>query len=159
MRIVLMLCMILLSFQVFSQKEADTTYSRCPVSLTDTTTGNNYFIEHLSAKVKTYRNNGNFTVVIEQKNQFLTIFFNTRKLSSKGRYSIAVGESGRGDVRAKYSFRSGESVAYLDVNSGKVETSYDKTTKLWHIKLVGLVANMGDTKVTYFKIKADLYLA
>lgn len=158
MKIFLLLFAVLLSSQAFSQREGDSTYSRCPVALTDTTTGNNYFIEHLPAKVRTYRNHGNFTIVIEQKNQFLTIFFNTRKLSTRGKYSIAVGETGRSDVTAKYSFRSGESVAYLDVNSGKVETSYDKTTKLWRVKLTGLVANMGDTKVTYFKIKADLFL-
>ncbi|HWR32716.1 MAG TPA: hypothetical protein VN451_04295 [Chitinophagaceae bacterium] len=158
MRVVLLLCMTMFSLQLFSQREADSTYSRCPVALTDTTTGNNYFIEHLPASVKTYRNHGNFTVVIEQKNQFLTIFFHARKLSTKGKYSIGVGETGRNEVTAKYSFRSGESVAYLDVSSGKVETSYDKSTKLWHIKLTGLVANMGDTKVTYFKMKADLFL-
>lgn len=158
MRFIFLFAVILLSQKAFSQREGDTSYSKCPVSLTDTTTGNNYFIEHLPAKVKTYRNHGNFTVIIEQKSQFLTIFFNTRKLSTKGKYSIAVAESGRSDVTAKYSFRSGESVAYLDVSSGKVETTYDKATKLWRILLVGLVANMGDTKVTYFKVKADLYL-
>ncbi|MBI5857433.1 MAG: hypothetical protein HZB42_07260 [Sphingobacteriales bacterium] len=158
MRFLIILVTILASLPAISQKDGDSTYSRCPVSLTDTTTGNNYFIEHLPAKVKTYRNHGNFTVVIEQKSQFLTIFFNSRKLSSKGKYSISVGESGRGDVTAKYSFKSGESVAYLDVSSGKVETSYDKASKLYHVTLVGLVANMGDTKVTYFKIKSDLFL-
>ena len=158
MRFIFLFAVILLSQKAFIQREGDSSYSRCPVSLTDTTTGNNYFIEHLPAKVKTYRNHGNFTVIIEQKSQFLTIFFNTRKLSTKGKYSIAVAESGRSDVTAKYSFRSGESVAYLDVSSGKVETTYDKATKLWRILLVGLVANMGDTKVTYFKVKADLYL-
>lgn len=158
MRFLFLSIVMLISFQAFSQKEGDSTYSRCPVSLKDTATGNNYFVEHLPAKVTTYRNHGNFTIVIEQKNQFLTIFFNTRKLSSKGKYSIGVGETSRGDVTAKYSFRSGESVAYLDVSNGKVETSYDKATKLYHVVLVGLVANMGETKVTYFKIKADLYL-
>ena len=158
MRIPFLYISMILSLHCFSQREKDSIYTTCPVAITDTLTGNNYFIERQPAKVKTYRNKGDFTIVIEQKNQFFTMFFHTKHLSSKGRYDIEVGEAGRNDVTAKYSFRSGESVAFIDVSSGKVETSYDKTSKLWHIKVNGLVANMGETKVTYFKAKADFYI-
>lgn len=158
MKIIFFFSVLLVSTSVFAQHEGDTLYKRCPVGIIDTATGNNYFIEHQPATIKTYRNNGNYTIVIEQKNQFFTMFFHTRKLSYKGRYDITGGDAGRSDVTAKYSFRSGESVAFIDVSSGKVETNYDKATKLWRIKVNGLIANMGDTKVTYFKAKADFYI-
>jgi len=158
MKIVSLVIVVLLSTYAFSQHEGDTLYKRCPVSIKDTVTGNDYFIEHQPATIKTYRNNGNYTVVIEQKNQFFTMFFRTRKLSTRGKYTISTDASGKNEMSAKYSFRSGESVAFIDVSSGKVETTYDKVTKLWHIKLTGLIANLGETRVSYFKSKADFYV-
>lgn len=158
MKIIFCISVLLVNSSLFAQHEGDSVYKRCPIGIIDTATGNNYFIEHQPATVKAYRNNGNFTIVIEQKSQFFTMFFQTRKLSYKGRYDIAVGDAGRSDVIAKYSFKSGESVAFIDVSSGKVETIYDKTTKLWQIKVNGLIANMGDTRVTYFKAKGDFYI-
>jgi hypothetical protein len=159
MKIIFFITFLLVALSAFSQHEGDSLYKRCPVAVKDTATGNNYFIEHQAATVKTYRNNGNYTIVIEQKNQFFSIFFQTKKLSSKGKYKITVGDAGNNEAKVKYSFRSGESVAYIDVISGKVETTYDKTTKLWHIKLSGLIANMGETRVTYFKATADFYIS
>jgi hypothetical protein len=158
MKIIFTFIVLLVCSSAFAQHEGDTAYKRCPVAITDTATGNNYFIEHQPATIKTYRNNGNYTIVIEQKNQFFTMFFRTRKLSTKGKYSISLDADGRSGLSAKYSFKSGESVAFIDVSSGKVETSYDKATKLWHIKLTGLIANMGDTRVSYFKATADFYI-
>lgn len=160
MRILSVLIATFFSLQAFSQHEYDSAYSRCPVSIKDTTTGNDYFIEHLPSKVTTYRKNGDYTIVIEQKSQFFTVFFHTRKFSikGKGKFNISVDEKGNGDVNAKYSFRSGSSVAYLDVINGRVETTYDKVTKLWHIVLIGLIGDMGDTRVNYFKAKVDLFV-
>jgi hypothetical protein len=158
MKIIFFVTFLLISFSAISQREGDTIYNRCPVAIKDPATGNNYFIEHQPATVKAYRNNGNFTLVIEQKGQFFTIFFHTKKLSTKGRYIITVGEGGRSDVRAKYSFRSGESVAFIDVGSGKLETSYDKITKLWHITVNGMISNMGGSGVSNFNATADLYI-
>jgi hypothetical protein len=158
MKIIFFITALLVSSAVFSQQEGDTIYKRCPVAIKDTVTGNNYFIEHQPATVKTYRYHGNFTIDIEQKGQFFTIFFHTKKISTKGKYDIKASEGGRGDVNAKYSFKSGESVAFLNVISGKVETAFDKTTKLWHIKANGLIANMGGSGVSYFKATADFYI-
>lgn len=149
---------LVLSFTAFSQHEGDTLYKRCPVAIKDEATGNNYFIEHQPATIKTYRSNGHYTIVIEQKNQLFTMFFQTRKLSSKGKYKFAVGADNNNEVKAKYSFKSGTDVAYIDVSSGKIETSYDKVTKLWRIKAEGLIANLGETKVSYFKATADFYI-
>jgi hypothetical protein len=158
MKIILLITVLLVSTSAFSQHDGDTTYKRCPVAIVDTATGNNYFIEHQPASVKAYRFNGDFTIVIEQKSQLFTMIFGEKKLDSKGKYKITTGSAGKNELRAKYSFKSGGSVAYIDVSSGKAETSYDKVTKLWHIKFTGLIGNMGDTRVTYFKATADFYI-
>jgi hypothetical protein len=160
MKIILFIAVLLVSSSAFSQHEGDSVYKRCPVAVKDTATGNDYFIEHQPATVKTYRNKGNYTIVIEQRNQFFTMFFRVRGFSTKrkSKYTISTDATSNGELSAKYSFRSGESVAFIDVSSGKVETSYDKATKLWRIKLTGLIANMGDTRVTYFKATADFYI-
>lgn len=160
MKFILFISILLVSSSAFSQREVDSVYKRCPVAVKDTATGNNYFIEHQQATVKTYRNKGNFTVVIEQKNQFFTMFFGVRGFSTKRKstYNISTDANSNGELSAKYSFKSGASVAFIDVSSGKAETTYDKATKLWHVKLTGLIANMGDTRVTYFKATADFYV-
>jgi len=158
MKCLILFFMLFASSGLFAQRGGDSLYSRCPVGVLDTATGNNYFISHQPATVKAYRNHGDFVVVIEQRGQFFTMFFHVRKLKTKGRYQISTDDGGRAEVTAKYSFRSGESVAFIDVSSGVVETTYDKITKLWHIVVNGLIANMGDTKVTYFKAKADFYI-
>jgi hypothetical protein len=158
MKFIFFITVLLVSSSAFSQQDGDTVYQRCPVSLKDTVTGNNYFIERRPATIKTRRSNGDCTISIEQKDQFFTIFFRTKKLSTNGKYEITVGDGGKRNVRAKYSFKSGEDAAYLDVSSGKIETSYDKTTKLWHIHLTGLIASMGSSGVSYFKAAADFYI-
>ncbi|MGH2552092.1 MAG: hypothetical protein ACRDEB_00155 [Chitinophagaceae bacterium] len=160
MKYLIAIFFLLASSSVYSQHEVDTVYQRCPVAIKDTVTGNNYFIEHQPANIKTYRNNGNLTVVIEQKSQYFTMFFRVRKLSTKGRgrYSISIDANGRNEMSVKYSFKSGGSVAFIDVSSGKVETSYDKVKKLWNIKLNGLIANMGGAGVSYFKATADFFI-
>ncbi|HKC35923.1 MAG TPA: hypothetical protein VKB95_07660 [Chitinophagaceae bacterium] len=160
MKIIFFVAILFVSSSAFSQHEGDSVYRRCPVAIKDTATGNNYFIEHQPATVKTYRNKGNYTIVIEQKSQYFTMFFRVRGFSTKKRstYSIATDANSNGELSAKYSFRSGESVAFIDVSSGKAEVTYDKATKLWHVKLTGLIANMGDTRVTYFKATADFYI-
>lgn len=154
----LLLALLCTSVSAFAQKEGDTTYKRCPVSITDTATGNNYFIDHQPAIVKAYRNRGNLTFRIEQKNQYFTIIFHVKKLKTKGKYEVKSGDGARDEVTAKYSFTSGESVAYADVSGGTAETSFDKVTKLWHIKLMGYVSSLGDTRASYFKAKADFYV-
>jgi hypothetical protein len=158
MKRLLSVLLLIISFSAAAQKDSDSLYRQCPVAVLDTATGNNYFIEHQSAKVKVYRNGGEIRVVIEQKNQFFTIFFHTKKLKTKGKYAISSDAAARDEVSAKYSFKSGESTAYIDVSSGMAETSYDKASKLWHIKLTGLIANLGETRVSYFKAKADLFI-
>jgi hypothetical protein len=154
-----LLCLIMLVFTLpaWSQHTGDSVYQRCPVSIYDTLTGNNYFIIAQKATVHTYHDRGNFTISIEQKGQFLTLMFNEKKLSTKGKYDIGVDVGGKHNVSVKYSFRSGTEVAYLDVSSGTITSAYDKTTKLWRVVFNGLLANMGDTRVSYFKVKGEVY--
>lgn len=146
----------MLSTSLQAQKTSDSLYRNCPVSVVDTLTGNNYFIERQSAQVKVYRISGDLRIVVEQRNQFFTIMFHLRKLKNKAKYSISSDAAARDEVTAKYSFKSGDDVAYIDVSSGKVEATYDKTTKLWRIKLSGLISNLGESRVSYFKAKADI---
>jgi len=135
----LLFFLLVLSTSLQAQKTSDSLYRNCPVSVVDTLTGNNYFIERQSAQVKVYRISGDLRIVVEQRNQFFTIMFHLRKLKNKAKYSI-----------------SSDDVAYIDVSSGKVEATYDKTTKLWRIKLSGLISNLGESRVSYFKAKADI---
>jgi hypothetical protein len=155
MKKLILFFLLLASVASQGQKETDSTYSRCPVGVVDTATGNNYFILHQPAILKAYRAHGDFVVVVEQKNQFFTMYFHSRNLRSKKKYSISIDG---GDLSVKYSFRSGESVAFIDVSSGTAITTYDKATKLWHIVVDGLIASMGDTRVSYFKAKGDFYI-
>ena len=155
MKRLIVFSLLLISVSSYAQREGDSLYARCPVAVLDTASGNNYFIMHQPATVKAYRAHGDFVIVVEQKNQFFTMYFHSRNMRSKKKYSI---EIDGGDLSVKYSFRSGESVAFIDVSSGTAITTYDKTTKLWHVVVDGLIASMGDTRVSYFKAKADLYI-
>jgi len=54
--------------------------SRCPVFITDTVSVNNFFIEARPATLKVYRVRGDLTIVIEQREQFFSLFFMKRGL-------------------------------------------------------------------------------
>src|SRR5687767_13451261 len=157
MRAVIVSLVLLVSLPVFAQQERDTTLSRCPVFITDTVTSNNFFIEGRPATLKVYRVKGDLTVMVEQKDQFFTLFFGTGKLKNNT-YKIAVNPDGRNEIVAKYSFRSGEQVSFVNVSNGTVQTSWDKEKKVWKLKVNGLISNLVERTVTYYKVKADLTL-
>lgn len=54
--------------------------------------------------------------------------FSGKKLRSL-KYKISVNPDGRGELAAKYSFRSGEQVSYVNVSNGTVDVTYDKIKK------------------------------
>lgn len=157
MRIFFSTILLWSSLIVFAQEERDTLLKRCPVFITDTVSSNNFFIESQPAKLKVYRDRGNLTVVIEQRDQFFTIFFNTKKLDDT-KYKILVGARKNSQVVAKYSFRSGQQVSYVDVSKGAVESSFDKAKDMWHLKISGMIANLVERNVTWYRVRADLYL-
>ena len=156
MRILILLFIAIISMPAFSQQETDTVYKRCPVFITDTVSANNFFIEALPATIKVERDHGEVKIVIQQKEQFFTMFFRDRKLKT-GKYKLKTNPGGR-DAAAKYSFRSGNQVSYVNVSSGLIEVSFDKETKLWKLKVNGMIANMVERSVTYYRVKVELYI-
>jgi len=157
MRSLFLFFVICVSLCAFAQQERDTILRRCPVFITDTITSNNFFLEAQPATLKVNRVKGDLTVAIQQRDQFFTIFFHEKKLSTT-KYKIAVGSRGNNEVEAKYSFRSGEQVSYVNVSKGTIESSFDKEKDMWRLKVNGLIANLVERSVTYYKVKVDLYL-
>jgi hypothetical protein len=157
MRLLLLVLLSFFSVLCIAQEERDTVLSRCPVFITDTVSANNFFLEFQPSTVKVYRAKGNLTIRIQQKDQFFTIFFNTKKLKST-KYKLVFGANNRNEAEAKYSFRSGPSASYVDVSSGTIESVFDKEKDLWHIKLNGMLANLVERSVTYYKVRADFYI-
>ena len=157
MRIFILLLVTTLSMSAFAQQERDTVYKRCPLFITDTSTANNFFLEALPATVKVYRERGDLTIAIEQREQFFTMFFRDKRLKNT-KYKFKKGARKSSEIEAKYSFRSGVQVSYVDVSSGTVETTFDKEKNLWHIKINGMLANMVERSVTYYRARADFYI-
>ena len=157
MRIFILLLVTTLSISAFAQQERDTVYRRCPLFITDTSTANNFFLEALPATVKVYRERGDLTIAIEQREQFFTMFFRDKRLKNT-KYKFKKGARKSSEIEAKYSFRSGVQVSYVDVSSGTVETTFDKEKNLWHIKINGMLANMVERSVTYYRARADFYI-
>ena len=154
MRLITLFFVMIVSLSAHSQLERDTVLSRCPLFITDTATSNNFFIEARPATLKVYRVRGDLTIVIEQRDQFFTMFFRDKRLKN-GKYKINLNPDGRGELAAKYSFRSGDQVSYVNVSNGTVETSYDKEKKLWRLKVNGMIANLVERSVTYYKVRSD----
>ena len=138
-----------------AQTERDTVLKHCPVFITDTVSSNNFFIEARPATLKVYRVKGKLTIAVEQRDQFFTMFFHDRKLRT-GKYDIAPGSRGGREIEATYSFRTGDQASYISLSKGTVDVSYDKEKKIWLLKVNGMIANLVDRSVTYYKVKADL---
>ena len=157
MRIFILLTLTLFSFSVSAQKEMDTLVKRCPVYITDTTGYNNYFLEFQPATIHVDKAKGDLSIVIEQRDQFFSLFFGKKHLENQV-YKIKSSAKKNNEVAAKYSFRAGAQVSYVTVTSGTVETSYDKETNLWNVKVDGILSNMVGRGISYFKVKADFYI-
>lgn len=156
MRFLTLSILITITFSASAQKERDTVLRKCPLFITDTVSSNNFFIEGLPATLKVYRVSGDLTIVIQQRDQFFTMLFRDKKLKT-GKYKIKVSPGGR-DVAAKYSFRSGEQVSYVNVSNGTIECSFDKEKDMWRLKVNGMIANLVERAITYYKVRADFYV-
>jgi hypothetical protein len=157
MRALILLIFLLGSVALKAQVSRDTTLSRCPVAITDTVSQNNYFIEARPCILKVYRVKGDLTVVIEQREQYFSLFFHEKRLRSTT-YDIEPGSKGRGEVESTYSFKSGDQVAYINLTAGKIQSVFDKEKKVWKLKITGTITNMTDRALTYYRVKADLVL-
>ena len=145
---------LLISTYCSGQKTGDTLYARCPVAVTDTSGYNNYFTSHQSATVKVEKVKNNIVITVQQKEQFFTLFFRVKKFSSK-KYNIVVGADDKDELDAKYSFRSGERASFINVSSGTVDISFNKETQLWDLKVNGLLKNLVERSVAFYKVKAE----
>jgi hypothetical protein len=154
---ILVLIAIASSFTVQAQQERDTTLSRCPVAVTDTVSSNNFFIEARPAVLKVYRVRGKLTIRVEQRDQYFTLLFHSKRLKN-GTYDIEPGSKARSEVEATYSFRSGEQVAYIVLSGGYIESAFDKTKNMWRIKVNGKITNLADQTLSYYRVKADLWV-
>ncbi len=157
MRVLTVILALFISTALCAQEEGDTTLKRCPVWITDTVSNNNFFIEARPCTLKVYRAKGDLTVLVDQKDQYFTIFFNEKKLTP-GIYKITVNSRKHDQVAAKYSFRSGELVSYVNVASGTIDVSFDEQKQMWRLKLSGMIINSVERSVSYYKTRADLYL-
>ena len=154
---VLFILLFIIPLSAVCQEERDTVLKRCPVYIIDTLTSNNYFLEYQPATVKVYRVKGKLTIMIQQKDQYFTMFFKDKHLDNR-RYKIVVGDMDRDEAEVKYSFRSGSAVSFVSVSKGNIETQFDKEKDLWHIKVNGLLSNMASHTVSWYKVKADFYI-
>lgn len=158
MRISFLVIGIIISLAASSQEERDSTISRCPIFITDTATSNNFFLEHQPSTIKVYRVKGKLTIAIQQREQFFTLFFNDKKLKDGTKYKITVGSDRKAHVEAKYSFRSGGTASYVNVSNGTVETVYDKEKDHWRIKVNGMLINLVERNITYYRVRADFFI-
>ncbi|MBK7562082.1 MAG: hypothetical protein IPI68_11310 [Chitinophagaceae bacterium] len=71
------------------------------------------------------------------------------------KYKISISPDGRSELAAKYSFRTGEQVSFVNVASGSVDVLYDKEKKLWRLKVNGMIANLVERSISYYKVRAD----
>lgn len=156
MRYLVIIIFLLCARETVAQEERDSVLTRCPVFITDTVTANNFFIAARPCTVKVYRLRGNLTIVIEQRDQFLTIVFDDRKLKSQ-KYRIKAFPD-KNEVSVKYSFRSGDQVSYVEVANGTVETSFDAEKQLWNLRVNGMIANLVDRNVSYYRVRADFHI-
>ena len=157
MKFIFSLLFITISFLAIGQKEMDTIYKRCPMYITDTAGYNNYFLEFQPATIHVDKVKGDLQIVIEQKEQFFSLFFGKKHLENK-EYKIKPNAKSNHEVAAKYSFRSGDQVSYVTVTSGTVSTSFDEETKLWNIKINGILSNYVGRNISYFKVRANFFI-
>ncbi len=157
MRQFLFLVILLASLSASSQISRDTVLSRCPVYITDTVSVNNFFLEARPATLKVYRVKGDLTVVVEQRDQFFSLFFHEKKLRNTT-FDIEPGSKGRGEVEAAYSFKSGDQTALISLSDGKIESSFDKDKKMWKLKVNGTIPNMSDRTLSYYRVRTELWL-
>ncbi|HPG10854.1 MAG TPA: hypothetical protein PLU37_04940 [Chitinophagaceae bacterium] len=157
MRLVVILITLLYSVSGHGQEIRDTVLRQCPVFITDTVSSNNFFIEGLPVTLRVYRVRGELTVQFQQRDQYFTIFFHTKKLKNRN-YIIDDGSHKRKEVEVAYSFKSGDQVSFISLSTGRLEVLFDQEKDMWNMKVSGLIRNMVERSVTYYKARADFYI-
>lgn len=114
-------------------------------------------MEARPAQLKVYRQRGKLTIQVVQKDQYFTLFFHEKKLRNNS-YKIAAGSSGKNEVEAAYSFRSGEQSSFISVARGTIEAFFDKEKQNWQLRVSGLIINQVERSATHYRVKAELKL-
>lgn len=157
MRRILFGVCLLFSLSASAQVSRDTVLSRCPVYITDTVSVNNFFLEARPCTLKVYRVKGDLTIVVEQRDQFFSLYFHEKRLRNTT-FDIEPGSKGKGEVEVAYSFKSGDQVALINVSDGKIESSFDKEKKMWRVKVNGIITNMSDRTLSYYRARAEFWI-
>ena len=155
MRTFILSLFMLITLSATAQQDRDTVLKRCPIFITDTVSANNFFIEARPVTLKVFRVKGDLTIVVEQKDQFFSIFFRDKRLRIT-KYKISAFPDSKSEIAVKYSFRTADQVSYVSVASGTVEVVFDKEKELWLLKVNGLIANLVERTTSYYRVKADL---
>ncbi len=155
MRQALISICLLYSSAVYAQSDSDTTLAHCPVFITDTVTANNFFIEARPVLMKVYRVKGKLTIRLEQKDQFFTLYFHEKKLRNTT-YKIQAGSTGKSEVEAAYSFRTGDQSSYISVAKGSIDCYFDTEKQSWQLNISGLIINQVERAVTHYRVKGKL---
>ncbi|HPN58316.1 MAG TPA: hypothetical protein PLU11_04045 [Chitinophagaceae bacterium] len=155
MRQALISICLLFSSAVYAQSDSDTTLAHCPVFITDTVTANNFFIEARPVLMKVYRVKGKLTIRLEQKDQFFTLYFHEKKLRNTT-YKIQAGSTGKSEVEAAYSFRTGDQSSYISVAKGSIDCYFDTEKQSWQLNISGLIINQVERAVTHYRVKGKL---
>lgn len=157
MRLLAIIMAVLFYFSGHGQEIRDTVLRQCPVFITDTVSSNNFFIEGLPVTLRVYRVKGDLTVQFQQRDQFFTIFFHSKKLKNRS-YIIDDGSHKRKEVEVAYSFKSGDQVSFVSLSTGRLDVLFDQGKNMWNMKVNGLIKNMVERSVTYYKARADFYI-
>lgn len=155
MRQALIVVTLFFSITVQAQSDSDTTLTQCPVFITDTVTANNFFIEARPVLMKVYRVKGKLTIRLEQKDQFFTLYFHEKKLRNTT-YKIQAGSTGKTEVEAAYSFRSGDQSSYISVAKGSIDCYFDTEKQSWQLSISGLIINQVERMVTYYRVRGKI---
>lgn len=157
MRALVLSFFLFLTLSAAAQQERDTVLTRCPVYILDTVSNSNYFITPRPVTLKLYRNKGDITVVVEQRNQFLTLFFNVKRFRET-KYKVSAFPRSSNEMLIRYSFKEDDQVSYVDMTRGQVEIVRDKEKELWWVKLSGYITNWVGSTTSNFKVSAELPL-
>jgi hypothetical protein len=152
MRLPLLVFLLFCTATAVAQVEKDTTLAHCPVFITDTVSANNFFIEARPVVLKVYRVKNKLTIRVEQKDQFFTLYFHEKKLRN-ATYKIEAGSTGKSEVEAAYSFRSGDQSSYISVAKGSIDCFFDPEKQSWQLKISGLIINQVERAATHYRVK------
>lgn len=62
------------------------------------------------------------------------------------------GSSGKSELGAAYSFRSGDQTSYISVAKGSIDCFFDPGKQSWQLKFSGLIINQVERAATHYRV-------